>query len=240
MKKRLLVVGAHPDDESFWCGGTLVRLAEQCVQIHVLSATSGQAGECGDPPVCRPDELGAVREAELRCACRTIGAEPPIILDYWDGKLAEVSDEEGMQQVLDVMIATKAQILLTWPPDGGSGHPDHIAVSRWATAAFEHSHAWGKEAPVALYYMVRTESVAALLQRKNPPGVPDDAVDVRVDIMPVWEKRMAALHCHRSQMNSSILRAPLELQQAVFGWETFCRGGQRPGSDWFDLLLQCP
>ena len=65
----LLAVFAHPDDESFRCGGMLALLAGRGVKVHVWTATHGEAGSCGDPPLCQPAALGAVRVAELRCAC---------------------------------------------------------------------------------------------------------------------------------------------------------------------------
>lgn len=64
----LLAVFAHPDDESFRPGGTLSLLARRGPRVQVLTATRGQAGSCGNPPLCTPEELPAVREAELRCA----------------------------------------------------------------------------------------------------------------------------------------------------------------------------
>lgn len=68
----LLAVFAHPDDETFRCGGTLALLAQRGVRVQVLTATRGQAGSCGAPPLCAPEELPAVRENELRCACAAL------------------------------------------------------------------------------------------------------------------------------------------------------------------------
>ena len=137
----LLAVFAHPDDESFRCGGTLALLARRGVQqVHVLTATRGEAGSCGDPPLCTPEGLPAVRERELRCACAALGIEPPRLLDYRDGTLAGVDEEEAVEQVLTVIRELRPQVLLTWPPDGLSGHPDHVAVSRWTALAFERAH----------------------------------------------------------------------------------------------------
>mgnify|MGYP000732581162 CR=1 FL=1 len=64
----LLAVFAHPDDEAYRPGGTLALLARRGVRVHLLTATRGQAGSCGEPPLCTPDELPTVRERELRCA----------------------------------------------------------------------------------------------------------------------------------------------------------------------------
>jgi len=135
----LLAIFAHPDDEVFRCGGTLALLSGRGVRVQVLTATRGQAGSCGDPPLCSPQELGAVREAELRCACQALGIEAPRLLDYQDGILAEVNEDEAVAQIMAVLRELQPQVLLTWPPHGLSGHPDHIAISRWATRAFDRA-----------------------------------------------------------------------------------------------------
>ena len=70
-----------------------------------------------------------MREAELRCACRTLGIEPPRLLDYQDGTLSDVDEQEGAAHVLSAVRELRPQALITWPPDGLSGHADHIAVS---------------------------------------------------------------------------------------------------------------
>lgn len=72
----LLAVFAHPDDESFRPGGTLALLARRGVAVHLLTATHGEAGACGDPPRCRPEEMPAVRERELRGAGYRATAHP--------------------------------------------------------------------------------------------------------------------------------------------------------------------
>jgi len=112
----LLAIFAHPDDETFRCGGTLALLARRGVRVHVLTATRGESGSCGDPPLCRADELPAVRERELCCACATLGIEPPGLLDYHDGALADVDEEETVAQVVATIRELRPQVLLTWPP----------------------------------------------------------------------------------------------------------------------------
>jgi LmbE family N-acetylglucosaminyl deacetylase len=77
----LLAVLAHPDDEVFRCGGTLALLVRRGVRVHLLTATRGEAGSCGDPPLCTPEELPALRKRELRCACAALGIEPPHLFD---------------------------------------------------------------------------------------------------------------------------------------------------------------
>ncbi len=228
----VLAVFAHPDDETFRCGGTLALLARQGVRVQVLTATRGQAGSCGDPPLCTPEELPAMREQELRSACAALGIEPPRLLDYRDGALAEVDEEEAVEQVLAVIRELRPQVLLTWPPDGLSGHPDHVAVSRWAALAFERASALGQDAPVALYYLAVPRSIAEALGLAHLHAIPDEEVTLAVDVMPVWEQKLAAIRCHRTQLGGSpILAAPPERQRLFLGVEHFQRAAEREGPD---------
>jgi LmbE family N-acetylglucosaminyl deacetylase len=99
----LLAVFAHPDDESFRPGGTLTLLARRGVRVQVLTATRGEAGSRGDPPPQAPEELPAMREAELRCACKALGLQPPILLNYQDGQLTEADPETLTAEILGIV-----------------------------------------------------------------------------------------------------------------------------------------
>ena len=135
----LLAVFAHPDDETFRCGGTLALLAQHGVRVQVLTATRGQAGSRGNPPLCSPEELPAVRENELRCACAALGIQPPILLDYQDGQLSKADPERIVSEILEVVREVRSQMMMTYGPDGVSGHPDHVAIGRFATEAFRRA-----------------------------------------------------------------------------------------------------
>ena len=224
----LLAVFAHPDDETFRCGGTLALLVRRGVRVHLLTATRGEAGSCGDPPLCLPDQLAAVREGELRCACGVLGIEPPHLFDYRDGYLSQADPEQLTARILEVAREVGPQVILSFGPDGLSGHPDHIAVGRCATAAFAMA-----EDIAALYYVAVPRS---LVQRLNMPHLrplPDEAVTLTVDVLPVWEIKLAAMHCHATQLSSSpMARASIEQQRLFFGTEYFvCAGSRRPDAD---------
>ena len=235
----LLAVFAHPDDECFRSGGTLALLAQSGVRVQVLTATRGEAGSCGDPPVCRPAELPSVREGELRCACSALGIEPPIQLDYHDGALAAVDEQEGASRLLAVIRACQPQVLLTWPADGLSGHPDHMAVSRWVTLAFEQAAAGQPETSMALYHLAVPRSVADGLGMAHLSALPDEEVDLAVDIAPVWHQKLAAIRCHRTQAQSSpILSAPEPKQRLFLAREHFRLATARAGYDFFRPALR--
>ncbi len=148
-ERRLLAIFAHPDDESFRCGGTLALLAQRGVQVWVLCATRGEMGVPGLPP----EQAGQVRQAELQCACRALGIELPHFLGYRDGTLTQVDEDQAVKQVVRVVRTLRPQVLLTWPSDGISGHLDHVTVSRWTGEAFRRA------ADPAAYLEHRTEGL---------------------------------------------------------------------------------
>ena len=235
----VLAVLAHPDDETFRCGGTLALLARRGVRVQVLCATRGEAGSCGDPPLCTPEELPAIREQELRCACSALGIDPPHLLDYRDGTLAGVDQEEAVEQILTAIRELRPRVLLTWPPDGLSGHPDHVAVSRWTSRAFAQAADLGPDAPAVLYHLAVPRSVAESLGLTQLHAIPDDAIDLAVDVTAVWAQKRAAIRCHRTQAGGSpILEAPEDRQLLFLGKEHFRRAAAREGRDLMQELQQ--
>jgi len=228
--RRTLAVLAHPDDEAYRPGGTLALLARRGVRVHLLTATRGQAGSCGDPPLCTPAELPAVRERELRCACAVLGIEPPRLLDYQDGHLAEADPEVLIAQILEVVDEVRPQVLLTFGPDGLSGHSDHVAIGRCAAEAYRRA---GEVA--ALYTLAVPRSLAEQLGMQRVHPVPDEAIALRVDILPVWETKLAAIRCHATQLSASpMMHAPIERQRLFFGAEHFVQAAvRRPAGDFF-------
>jgi LmbE family N-acetylglucosaminyl deacetylase len=219
----LLAVFAHPDDETFRPGGTLALLALSGVHVHLLTATRGQAGASGNPPLCTPEDLPAMRERELRCACATLGIQPPRLLDYEDGKLSEAEPDRVIAQILESIHEIQPQVLLTFGPDGLSGHPDHIAIGQWTSESFRRC-----TEIAALYTVAVPQSLARTLDMRQVHPVPDETIAFTVDVSPVWEIKLAAIRCHATQMSSSpMMRAPAERQRLFFGREYFVRAALR-------------
>lgn len=236
----LLAVFAHPDDETFRCGGTLALLATRGVRVHLVTATRGEAGSRGDPPLCLPEELAMLRKKELACACRALGLQPPILLDYCDGYLAEADPEEVIERIVRAIRQLRPQAMLSFGPDGLSGHPDHVAIGHLAAEAFHRAGEPGAyseqadqgltpHAPARLYQIAVPRSLAERLGMKQVHPVPDEEITLSVDVSPVWEKKMAAIRCHATQHDvTPILKAPPERQRLFLGVETFRLGPSRP------------
>ena len=133
---KLMAILAHPDDESLGMGGVLARYAREGVAAYVLTATRGQRGRYFDN-VNRPDDetVGRVRESELRAAARELGVREVTILDYMDGSLDRAEPAEAMAAIAMHLRRVRPDVVLTFDQFGAYGHPDHIAICQFATAA---------------------------------------------------------------------------------------------------------
>lgn len=148
MKKVLLSVLAHPDDESFGMGGTLAKYARQGVDVHLICATRGEAGEVDPEYLESFSSIAELREQELRCAVEQLGINSVYLLPYRDSGMTGSKDNENplalmnapLEQVAgeiaEYIRKIKPQVVLTFDPIGGYRHPDHIFIHQAATRAF--------------------------------------------------------------------------------------------------------
>lgn len=258
MKPSLLAVFAHPDDEAFGTGGTLATFAAQGVEVTVVSATRGEAGEISDPSLTILETLGRVREYELRCAARVLGIEEPIFLDYRDSGMAgtpenthpqafiQIPAEEVVGRLVSIMRHIQPMVVITFEPNGGYGHPDHIAIHRHTVEAF-HAAAdpkrfMGQGAPwqaCRLFYTAIPRSFfQEMRQRLEALGVdtsdfdrfekagagwPDEDVHVRLDVSAQINVKWTAMQCHRTQFgpDSIFRRLPEDVGKKIMSLEHF-------------------
>jgi len=132
---RVLGVYAHPDDEVFCAGGTLAKYVAAGAEAMVVSATRGQAGQIRSAQIATRHTLGQVREQELHLGCQRLGVQHSVCLDYGDGTLQEVDPEMLIRHVTEIIRRFRPDVVLTFGPDGGYGHPDHMTISTVTTAA---------------------------------------------------------------------------------------------------------
>ncbi|HEX7594211.1 MAG TPA: PIG-L family deacetylase [Anaerolineae bacterium] len=126
MTQTLLAIFAHPDDESNAAGGTLARYAREGADVTLVSATRGELGI----PGLAPEVAGAVRERELRAAGTALGARAVHFLGYRDGKLAGADEQKAVARLVALLREIQPQVVITFGPDGISGHADHVTASR--------------------------------------------------------------------------------------------------------------
>ena len=132
---RLMSVLAHPDDETFGGAGLMARATASGHMAAAVCATRGEAGEIANPTLATPETLGKVREQELRTALSIVGVTDVSFLDYLDGHLAEADPHEAIGRIVAQLRRFHPDIIVTFAPNGMYGHPDHMAISRFAIAA---------------------------------------------------------------------------------------------------------
>ncbi len=145
--KRLLGIFAHPDDEGTM-SGAMLQYSISGVETGLVCATRGEVGEIADPALATPENLGEVREGELRAAAEVLGVRNLWFLGYRDSGMAGTPDNEDSRsfaqassaEVVDKLVGIirqfRPQVLVTFDETGGYGHPDHIAIYRHTTSAF--------------------------------------------------------------------------------------------------------
>jgi LmbE family N-acetylglucosaminyl deacetylase len=132
----ILGVWAHPDDESWLCAGLMARAAAAGDRVVCVTATRGELGSPDEERWPSGPPLAAVRTAEMAQALALLGVTEHHWLDYPDGGCADVDQEEAVRRVTALVTEVRPDTVLTFGPDGMTGHADHKAVSRWATEAF--------------------------------------------------------------------------------------------------------
>ncbi|AUH40808.1 N-acetyl-1-D-myo-inositol-2-amino-2-deoxy-alpha-D-glucopyranoside deacetylase [Streptomyces sp. CMB-StM0423] len=157
-RRRLLLVHAHPDDETITTGATMARYAAEGALVTLVTCTRGEEGEVIPPALARlgperDDALGPHRAGELAAAMRALGVTDHRFLGgpgrfrdsgmqgldqngrpgtFWS---AGVDEAAGL--LVPVIRGVRPQVLVTYDPRGGYGHPDHVQAHRVATRAAE-------------------------------------------------------------------------------------------------------
>lgn len=211
IKKVLLAVLAHPDDETFGIGGTLAHYSSMGVEVHLICATRGEVGDVSSEFMKGFDSVGDLRESELRCAAGYLGLAGVHMLDYRDSGMAGSPDNQHPRalaaqdihkvagNVVHYIRLLKPQVVITFDPIGGYMHPDHIAIHRATKMAFfaagdpaQYSDDLKPHQPQKLYYntfprgFLRAAVLGMKLVGKNPHkfGHNQD-----IDLVPVAEAR---------------------------------------------------
>lgn len=251
-KLKLLAVLAHPDDESLGFGGTLARYAAEGVETYLVTATRGEAGRFGSlGKPGDPVEAGRVREAELRAAANVLGVREVSILGYPDGAVDQVPSAIAIRAIAFHIRRIRPHVIVTFGPEGGYGHPDHIAVSQFTTAAtvcaadagYQIDDGSQADSPsphrvAKLHYMAwrnnKWEAYQAAfrkltltvdgVERQAAPW-PDWAVTTEIDTSAFWPVVWKAVCCHQTQMSvyDSLQDLTEEQQAALWGPQEFYR-----------------
>ena len=222
--RTLVAVLAHPDDEGP-AGPVLARYAREGVQVHLIVASNGEQGVGANPEFLRAqsitagDALGKMRTEEARCSATALGANPPILLGFPDGKLGDYISDRTLVYRLTDRIAAEIQrlhpdALITWGPDGGTGHPDHRIVSELVTQLVR---AGAPGATERLFYMyIPAEGMAAMNPQRGAPPMLVPAAKYLTTLVPFTpadlEAAKRSMACHRSQYSAELIERVFPMQ----------------------------
>jgi LmbE family N-acetylglucosaminyl deacetylase len=221
--KTLVAVFAHGDDETA-AAPVLARYAREGVQVHLIIATDGaQGGRHTSIP--RGAELAGIRAKEVGCAAGALGIQPPILLGFPDAQLGSYMEDPSRLFQLTARLQGELQrlhadALITWGPDGGTGHPDHRLVSDIVTQLVR---AGASGAPERLFYAsIPVEGMRAMDPvRGAPPFLVPQAkyLSMHVGFTPADDAAARrAMSCHRTQFSDDVVQRVGTMQsQALNG-----------------------
>ena len=198
----IVVVGAHPDDETFGFGATSTMLAGMGVRVQVVSASDGGASHPGLSSAARY-RLERVRRAELDRAVSALGLPAPISLGLPDGEIRD--HEDRLADVLTEILAARPAgtwCAATW---FGDGHPDHEAAGRAAAVAVGRTGAKLLEYPVWMWHWASPGDAAVPWERASEVPVTREALG----------RKEIAAQCFRSQFEPATLDAAPVIPPAV-------------------------
>lgn len=203
---KFIFVFAHPDDETFSSGGTIAKLVSQKHKVNLITATKGEAGEPGNPPITTREKIGEVREQELRRAAKILGISEIFFLGFIDGKLRYARNKKLEQKILSIFKKEKPDVVITFDKTGGSNHPDHKAIGRAATNVFfDYKDLVNKQ--VRLYHTAMPKSFVKQFEKQGlgynafgkVRGVIDKDITTLVNIEKTLDTKIKALKEHKTQ-----------------------------------------
>ncbi|MEI7653207.1 MAG: PIG-L deacetylase family protein [bacterium] len=211
----LLFIFAHPDDDAFGPSGSLAKLS-QTHDVYFLCATKGEGGENHTDD--KGTQLTMLRSAEVIASCKTVGAKGVHFLGFIDGSLCNSLYHQIADAVQVYVDKYQPSILMSWEPRGITGHIDHIVMSMVTHYVYHRSPCVKK-----LMLFCKSESQTRDFMNDyfiyRPPGYPRDEIDEVIEVSDVWETKILAMQCHKTQigdMQKVLKRPPVMLMEECF------------------------
>ena len=229
----ILGVWAHPDDEAYMSAGLMYSATSSGQRLVVATATKGELGT-SDPKAWPQHRLARARERELAQSLAAVGVREHHWLGHHDGQLHLVPPAHGVGQVADLIQHIRPDTIITFGPDGMTGHRDHQTVSDWATIAWLNAGRPGR----LLYATVTPEfhrtwgaendEVGFWFEGSTPPSDPVSELAFAVNCSDeVLDRKFAALSAHRTQTTELITLFGPEKYRRWWATEAFVDAGRR-------------
>tara|TARA_Y100001936_G_scaffold112067_1_gene110147 strand:- start:678 stop:1427 length:750 start_codon:yes stop_codon:yes gene_type:complete len=204
-KNPLVWIGifAHPDDETTSSSGTMMKWVKNNNEAYIITGTRGEEGTLGTGDLkIKREDLGKVREKELRHNLDLYGAKPPYIFDYRDQDLDKETPEVLAKKILTILKKISPDIIVTFGPTGISNHPDHIAIHKSAVIAYKYYKSDTNQNPLLIYPAISEE-------RAKDYGLElsedEKRLDIVVDIEDTFETKIQGLKNYKSQEDAQQL-----------------------------------
>jgi LmbE family N-acetylglucosaminyl deacetylase len=206
----VLGVWAHPDDETYLSAGLMAQAVNDGGRVVCVTATRGEGGSM-DEERWPPETMGELRERELLRSFEVLGVTEHTFLGLPDIDMDEPLPEEGASKVRSIVAEVRPHTILTFGPDGMTGHRAHMDVSRWATEAFADAAPSGARLYYATYSQAWADEFVPGLNRFDvfrpgtPPITPDDELSIRFDLpAEILERKLRAIEEHESQVEAMV------------------------------------
>ena len=220
---------AHPDDESMGCAGLILRHTRAGIPVNLICATRGEAGWSGKPIGAKREDLSQIRTGELEEAAAALAISGVELWDYPDGGVYTRDQQEVTQRIWEQISRLHPKAVVGWGPDGGYGHPDHIAIGACTDSAV---NAMAEGDRPALYHLAVDQQGLNFYQEAVRlsggdhalPLILSDHVDVVFDLDPdEVMMKLRAIDCHRSQLEDwrITIRDDPRLMQDGYGHEPY-------------------
>ena len=230
----VLGVWAHPDDEAYLSGGLMALARDAGARVVCVTATRGEQGT-GDPATWPPERLAAERTQELARSLAVLGVHEHHWLDLPDGGCADADADDVVRRLRDVMDDVRPDTVVTFGPDGITGHADHRAVSAFTTAAFRQAAPRGSRllhAAVPEEFARRWAGLEAELgvyEPGYPLTVPADRLALHLVLDGATaERKVRALQEQRTQTEGLVAHLGLDTYTQWASEEAFVEPGHLP------------
>jgi LmbE family N-acetylglucosaminyl deacetylase len=224
----VLGVWAHPDDECYLMAATALVATAAGSHVACVTATDGAAGTTSDHTRWPQEDLPSIRRRELAASLDILGVTDHTWLDLPDGGLAGWDPAHGIDLVCEVMDRVRPDTVLTFGPDGMTGHPDHVAIGDWAERAA--ARVMGGRCQVLAATRTQpwveafTEINAEVYTLAPPPSAPLD--ELALDVRPTDEmadRKVRALLAQPSQTAALVSWMGEDTYRAWIGGEHWVR-----------------
>ncbi|MFB3825985.1 MAG: PIG-L deacetylase family protein [Bryobacteraceae bacterium] len=223
-KGSILAIFSHPDDETA-AGPLLAKYAAAGHEVNVVAITSGQKGTTPNTRLAG-DELGAAREEELRCSARALGIRPPVLLRYQDqGISAPPVMEQVAGRLREIIAQTKPDIVITWGPEGVTGHPDHRVTHSIVWQVFQQRGLLSHK-PRKLYHLTFPEALfsAAPGGRRRPfHTVSGEFITAEIDVRGFLDAAGRSIRCHKTQWDDARMQEMDAMNRATLAGRSYLR-----------------